>query len=40
MWGIVTSDGKGGQYLRDPQYHTEAEARVEADRLTAADLTP
>jgi hypothetical protein len=36
-WGIVTSDGKGGQHLRQPLHQTEAETQAEADRLTASD---
>jgi hypothetical protein len=39
-WGVVTSDSKGGQYLRQPLYETEAQAQKEADRLTVADNFP
>jgi hypothetical protein len=32
-WGILISDDKGGEYLTQQMYPTEAEAQAEADRL-------
>jgi hypothetical protein len=37
IWGVVASDPRGGEFLRDLMYDIEAEAQAEVDRLTAAE---